>query len=70
MTYVVIYEKGATSWGAYLPDLPGVIAAGESKEEVQTLIRKAALMQISTLRAEGLPVPEPASVAGELEIPR
>ena len=35
MTYTLIYEKGATSWGAYVPDLPGVIAVGNTREEVE-----------------------------------
>ena len=41
MQYLVIVEKGATSFGAYVPDLPGCIAAGESREEVIALIHKA-----------------------------
>jgi predicted RNase H-like HicB family nuclease len=41
MTYTVIYEKGATSWGAYVPDLPGVIKVGDTREEVEGLIREA-----------------------------
>ena len=35
MTYTVIYEKGPTSWGAYVPDLPGVISVGDSRDEVE-----------------------------------
>jgi predicted RNase H-like HicB family nuclease len=41
MTYTVIYEKGPTSWGAYVPDLPGVITVGESREEAERLIQEA-----------------------------
>jgi len=41
MTYTVIYEKGAISWGAYVPDLPGVITIGDTREEVEELIREA-----------------------------
>ena len=33
MTYTVIYEKGPASWGAYVPDLPGVISVGDSREQ-------------------------------------
>jgi predicted RNase H-like HicB family nuclease len=39
--YVVIYEQGPTSWGAWVPDLPGCVAAGETRAEVETLIREA-----------------------------
>ena len=41
MTYTVIYEKGPTSWGAYVPDLPGVISVGDSREEAERLIAEA-----------------------------
>ena len=38
MKYTVIYEKGPTSWGAYVPDLPGVITVGDSCDDVERLI--------------------------------
>jgi predicted RNase H-like HicB family nuclease len=41
MNYVVIFEKSARGWGAYVPDLPGVITTGKTKEEAQDLIREA-----------------------------
>ena len=41
MKYTVIYEKGPTSWGAYVPDLPGVITIGDSREEVEGLIHES-----------------------------
>ena len=41
MTYTVIYEQGPTSWGAYVPDRPGVISVGQSREEVECMIREA-----------------------------
>lgn len=68
MKYTVIYEKGDATWGAYVPDLPGVIAAGDSREEVESLIREAVEFHIEGLKAEGLAVPEPASWAGTLDI--
>lgn len=68
MKYTVIYEQGDASWGAYVPDLPGVIAVGDSREEVESLIREAVEFHIEGLRAEGLAVPTPASWAGTLEI--
>lgn len=68
MKYTVIYEKGDSTWGAYVPDLPGVIAAGDSREEVESLIREAVEFHIEGLRAEGLALPSPASWAGTLEI--
>lgn len=68
MKYTVIYEKGDATWGAYVPDLPGVIAVGDSREEVESLIREAVEFHIEGLRAEGLAIPSPASWAGTLEI--
>ncbi len=68
MTYTVIYEKGESTWGAYVPDLPGVIAAGDSREEVELLIREAVEFHIEGLKAEGLALPSPASWAGKVDI--
>lgn len=68
MTYTVIYEKGPTSWGAYVPDLPGVITVGESREEVEQLIQEAIEFHLEGLRDEGLPIPMPASFAGAIEV--
>jgi hypothetical protein len=45
MNYVVVYEKSATGWGAYVPDLPGVIATGRTKEETQQIV--AQLLDVS-----------------------
>ncbi len=61
MQYTVILERGETSWGAHVPDLPGCIAAGESREEVLSLIREAIVMHIAGLREQGLSVPAPRS---------
>jgi len=68
MTYTVIYEKGPTSWGAYVPDLPGVISVGDSREEVESLIQEAIAFHVEGMRQEGLTVPQPSSFAGVVEI--
>lgn len=68
MRYTVIYEKGPTSWGAYVPDLPGVITVGDSQDEVERLIQEAIEFHIAGMREEGLPIPAPASFAGVVEI--
>jgi len=70
MKYTVIYEKGPTSWGAYVPDLPGVISVGDTREEVEQLIHEAIELHIDGMREEGLPIPSPASFAGEVELNR
>ena len=63
MKYAVIIEKGDTSYGASVPDLPGCIAVGGTLEEVQRLIREAIAFHIEGLREEGLPIPEPTTLA-------
>lgn len=68
MTYTVIYERGPSSWGAYVPDLPGVISVGESQAEVATLIQEAIEFHLEGLRDEGLPIPLPTSFAGAIQI--
>jgi predicted RNase H-like HicB family nuclease len=67
MKYAVLIEKGDTSYGASVPDLPGCIAVGETLEEVQRLIREAIAFHIEGLREEGLPVPEPTTLAEYVE---
>lgn len=61
MKYAVVIERGATSYGAHMPDLPGCVAAAESREEVCTLIREAIDLYVEALEEEGLTVPAPQS---------
>ncbi len=65
MQYLVVIEQGPNSFGAYVPDLPGCIAVGESRDEVATLIQEAIELHIEDLKAQGQPVPSPHS-SGEL----
>ena len=68
MRYLVIVEKGPSSYGAHVPDLPGCIAAGETKEEVLALIREAIEFHLEDLRQEGRPIPSPASTSELVEV--
>jgi predicted RNase H-like HicB family nuclease len=68
MEYLVIIEQGETGYGAYVPDLPGCIAAGDSREEVLELIQEAIEFHIEGLRQHGDPVPRPASTAQIVEV--
>ena len=61
MKYAIVIEKTGNGYGAYAPDLPGCIAAAETREEVDTLIREAIQLYIEALQEDGLPVPEPHS---------
>lgn len=66
--YTVILEQGDESWGAHVPDLPGCVAVGASREEALRLIREAIEFHIEGLRQEGLRVPEPRSEGEIVEI--
>jgi predicted RNase H-like HicB family nuclease len=68
MTYTVIYEKGPTSWGAYVPDLPGVISVGDSRDEVEQLIQEAIEFHLEGMREEGITIPAPSSFAGVVQV--
>ena len=63
MQYLVVIEQGPTAFGAYVPDLPGCIAAAETREEVATLIQEAIELHIEDLKAQGLQVPSPHSTS-------
>ncbi len=65
--YAVIYEKGPASWGAYLPDLPGLVAAGDTLEEVQTLIKEGLQIHLESMLEDGDPIPEATSLVGTLK---
>jgi predicted RNase H-like HicB family nuclease len=68
MRYLVVIEHEGDSWGAYVPDLPGCVAAGESEQEVRALIREAIELHIEGLREAGEAVPPPASIAATVEV--
>ena len=63
MQYLVVIERGPTSFGAYVPDLPGCVAVAESEAEVEALIREAIEFHVEGLRDEGRPLPEPTSTS-------
>ena len=68
MRYLVVVEQGPTSFGAYVPDLPGCVAAGETKAEALQLIREAIELHISDLKSEGREAPKATSVSEVVEV--
>jgi len=66
--YLVVVEKGKTSYGAYVPDLPGCVAVGETRREALKLIREGIQLHIQALRAAGEPVPAPSSRSETVKI--
>ena len=61
----VVYERTPNNYGAYVPELPGCIATGQSWQEIQTMMREAIVFHIEGLIASGDPVPDPQMSVGE-----
>ena len=68
MRYAIVIEKGATSYGASVPDLPGCVAVGETLDEVKELIQEAIAFHLEGLKAEGLPIPDSTTLCEYVEI--
>ena len=63
--YLVVYETAEDGgWGAYSPDLPGCVATGKTRVEVEQLMREAIPLHIEMMREVGEPVPEPRHMIG------
>jgi predicted RNase H-like HicB family nuclease len=57
MKYVVVYQQSSAGWSAYVPDLPGCVATGATRKEVERNIRQAIAFHLEGMRLEGLPIP-------------
>ncbi len=68
MRYMVVIEQGPNSFGAYVPDLPGCIAAAETKQEVLRLIRDAIEFHLEGLKDEGVSLPQPHSSSEFIDV--
>ena len=66
--YLVIYERDQDGWSAYAPDLPGCVAAGASRSDVERLMRSALEMHLEALRESGQPIPPASTVAGSVAV--
>jgi len=69
MKYAIVIEKGPTSFGAYVPDLPGCVAVAKTRAQVEKLIKQAIVFHLEGLIQDGEPVPRPAAKVEYLEIP-
>jgi len=67
--YAAVFEKTATGWSAYVPDLPGLGVAARTMEETERLLREGIEFHLAGLREDGLPVPEPVAQVMRLAIP-
>lgn len=67
MRYAIVIEKSDRNYSAYVPDLPGCVATGESVAAVEAEIRNAIRFHIDSLKEDGLPVPMPTCIADHVE---
>jgi predicted RNase H-like HicB family nuclease len=66
--YTVIYERGETNWGAYVPDLPGCVSIGDTLAEVQENIKEAIELYLEVLKEDGKPIPKPSTEVGKVAV--
>ena len=66
--YLVIFEHTSTGYSAYVPDLPGLAAFGETRAEAEQNAREGIAFHIEGLLLEGLPIPEPNTESATLEV--
>jgi predicted RNase H-like HicB family nuclease len=67
--YTVVFERGKRNWSAYVPDLPGCVAAGTTRKATEQLIREAIVLHLEAMRQDGDPIPEPTTEAMKIAIP-
>jgi predicted RNase H-like HicB family nuclease len=65
--YLIVIEKTANNLSAFSPDLPGCVATGVTQSEVEERMRDAIRMHLEGMREDGLPIPEPSSIAEYIE---
>ena len=70
MKYAIVIEKGETSYGAYVPDLPGCVATADTREEVVALIGGAIAFHLEGMKKDGLNIPPPQSEMEYIEVPK
>lgn len=68
MRYAIVIEKAENNFAAYVPDLPGCVATGETVEETEQQIREAIEFHIRGMREDGLPIPDPSSQVDYVDI--
>ena len=68
MQYLVVIEEGPSSYGAYVPDLPGCVAVGETRNEVTLLIHEAIEFHLEGMKEDGIAIPVPHSSSALVEV--
>ena len=67
--YAIVIEKAESNYAAYVPDLPGCVATGQTREETEQQIREAIELHLRGMREDGLPIPEAVSQVEYVEVP-
>ena len=68
MKYAVVFEQSPRNYAAYVPDLPGCVATGTTKDEVEERIQEAIEFHLEGMREENLEIPQPAAWAKDIEV--
>jgi predicted RNase H-like HicB family nuclease len=68
MRYAVVIEQAIGNYSAYVPDLPGCIATGQTLSEVESEISEAIAFHMEGMVEDGLPVPQPSSQVEYIEV--
>ena len=68
MKYLVVYEKSATGWSAYVPDLPGCVTTGKTLDETKRLMREAVGFHLESMQLHDELIPEPSTECGFVEV--
>lgn len=68
MRYAVVIEKAERNYAAYVPDLPGCVATGQTLEEIEIQIQEAIQLHLRGMREDGLPIPEPSRQVEYIEV--
>ena len=68
MKYTVVIEKSDNGYSAYLPDMPGCVAAGDTLAETADLIRKGIFYHLEMLRENGAPTPEARAITIQVTV--
>lgn len=68
MKYLAIIEQAENNYSAYVPDLPGCIAVGDTVEETEQMIKEAIEFHLEAMRSDGLPIPQPTTEANYVEV--
>ena len=68
MRYAIVIEKSENNYGAWVPDLPGCVAVGDTVEEVEQLMREAIELHLAGMREDGDPIPPPVALVNYVDV--